>query len=336
MSEELQDPSLPPNNSIPPPKDSPWRFAPVLLLILFAFFYLLFSTKEDPNQTYIQTYGDQVNSDSAYPGNPSANKPDFPEIPIIQSSGKSAPPLSAPNHQNKQKESPEQIYEETDSVVRILGLDKSNETLITGSGVIVPSKKYGFCVMTASHLFLPMPIYPANIPPDNPYGIILPSGYEMPVSFKAYFKYEENPQPLEIIGRMANYDIVILKFKNPEFKPKQIAVLGRSALLKPGSRVMAIGSSLVGNFSLSTGQAYLKPGPANPYLQKHLKSRDKIANYWPTMILTSTPVFYGYSGGPMFNEYGELVGITVGFVDSNVSIGLPIDDLLPSLSDLIP
>lgn len=184
-----------------------------------------------------------------------------------------------------------------------------------GSGVIIKCKKNKFCVLTANHILL-----------NNPY-LKHPSVMPYAEGIYAHFKNGASPQKLKIVRGAGNYDALLLKFSNPKFKPKHYAPIGKSSLLKPGSKVMAIGSNLSGNFWLTSGYLFTKVTPLN-HFQKNLLGDSTIK--WPKVILMNMPAFKGHSGGPLIDQNGKLIGIIVGFMTidyQTISIALPIDDL---------
>jgi S1-C subfamily serine protease len=47
----------------------------------------------------------------------------------------------------------------------------------------------------------------------------------------------------------------------------------------------------------------------------------------------TAPIYFGMSGGPIFNMRGEIVGITRSFIQGAVMIGIPIDDVKELMND---
>jgi len=214
------------------------------------------------------------------------------------------------------KKTPEQIYQDADYVVKLVFKSPSSTSWEGrenwGSGFIIKLKKQGFYALTAGH----------NL-----------AGLTAPFTISARFKDGTPPQKLEIAARSINYDAILLKFSDPKFKPKKIAKIGSSASLKPGSKTLAIGFSPIEDFCFSpNGFVYALAGPPSNVLKTWTKSRfgQEWNRYWPTVILTDNSVFTGYSGAPLLNKKGEVVGMVVGYVGishQTVMVSLPIDDL---------
>ncbi len=205
---------------------------------------------------------------------------------------------------------PEQIYQEADYTVLISGQNGST-TLFLGSGVILNLPGRGLCVLTAKH-------------------VVTVATSAMPsVTFLAYFKNSDTPQRLELIGQAQNYDAALFKFSDPKFQPPRPAVIGKAYDLQPGSKVMAIGSCRYGSFWFSAdGYLTTYPGKPDPGLSA-IWARWSLQ--WPTTLMMHLDVFLGFSGGPVLNQRGELVGIVVGVDQSElltVGIALPIEDVL--------
>lgn len=106
-----------------------------------------------------------------------------------------------------------------------------------------------------------------------------------------------------VIGYDQTRDVAVVKASNLSVKT---LALGDSEALRIGDRVIAIGSPLAIQNTLSDG---LVSGIRNGLIQ------------------TSTPISPGSSGGPLFNTSGEVVGITVAGIMSaqNINFAVPIN-----------
>jgi S1-C subfamily serine protease len=135
-----------------------------------------------------------------------------------------------------------------------------------------------------------------------------------------------------------NNDIAILKLSQSPTSRQNIIVLGDSSSVKTGDRVFTYGFPLVDLL-----------GDAEPrYSEGFINSLSGISND-PRLFQVSIPIQPGNSGGPVFNEKGELIGIATSSIDSiqtqkvfgsipqNVNFAIKssyINSLLPNLPDI--
>jgi len=134
-----------------------------------------------------------------------------------------------------------------------------------------------------------------------------------------------------------NNDIAILKLSQSPSSRQNIITLGDSSSVKTGDRVFTYGFPLVDLL-----------GDAEPrYSEGFINSLSGISND-PRLFQVSIPIQPGNSGGPVFNEKGELIGIATSSIDSvqtqkvfgtipqNVNFAIKssyIKSLLPNLPD---
>ena len=134
-----------------------------------------------------------------------------------------------------------------------------------------------------------------------------------------------------------NNDIAILKLSQSPASRQNIITLGDSSLVKTGDRVFTYGFPLVDLL-----------GHQEPrYSEGFVNSLSGISND-PRLFQVSIPIQPGNSGGPVFNEKGELIGIATSSIDSeqtkkvfgatpqNVNFAIKssyINSLLPKLPD---
>ncbi len=135
----------------------------------------------------------------------------------------------------------------------------------------------------------------------------------------------------QIIGSDADYDIAILKVDPGETELKPVTI-GTSGSLKVGEDVSTIGNPLGQlTFSLTHGV---------------VSCLDREINLDGTpfhMIQVDTSINPGNSGGPLFNQYGEVVGIITaktsttgnGTAAEGLGFAIPIDDVLSMLKDIM-
>jgi len=103
-----------------------------------------------------------------------------------------------------------------------------------------------------------------------------------------------------------NNDIAILKLSQSPASRQNIITLGDSSLVKTGDRVFTYGFPLVDLL-----------GDAEPrYSEGFINSLSGISND-PRLFHVSIPIQPGNSGGPVFNEQGELIGIATSSIDSD-------------------
>ena len=215
---------------------------------------------------------------------------------------------------NSKKPTPEEIYENADYLVKIKTFAATRIPLINqvfyeysgfGSGSIVKCAQYEYCILTAYHVV------------DSSSAI-----------FYAEFKDGSPPQKLELIYGSTNYDSAILRFTDNRVKPNATANIDRSSALKTGTAISTMGSSLLGDFWFNAnGHLYAEVGPADPVLQSILEGGG--LNH-PKLMFISAKIFPGYSGGPILNKNGKLVGISIGYVkieEASVYLGSPIDEI---------
>lgn len=135
----------------------------------------------------------------------------------------------------------------------------------------------------------------------------------------------------QIIGSDADYDIAILKVDPGETKLKSVT-LGTSSSLKVGEDVSTIGNPL-GQLTFSMSRGIVS-----------CVNREINLDGTPfNMIQIDTAINHGNSGGPLFNSYGEVVGIVTaktsqtnnGDVAEGLGFAIPIDDVLTMLKDIM-
>ena len=140
--------------------------------------------------------------------------------------------------------------------------------------------------------------------------------------------YSGETYDARVIGYDKDYDIGIIKVDVTGLQP---VVVGDSEKLNVGDRVVAIGNPLGElTFSQTGGQ---------------VSSVNRAINVDGTpfnMIQTDTSVNPGNSGGPLFNNYGEVIGIVTAkysiYSDSVVEglgFAIPINDVMAIIDDIM-
>ena len=138
-----------------------------------------------------------------------------------------------------------------------------------------------------------------------------------------------NEFPAQYIGGEEDYDIAVIKVEAENLQP---VTLGDSATLNVGDHVLAIGNPLGElTFSMSGGM---------------VSCVDRAINVDGTpfnMIQTDTSINPGNSGGPLFNQYGEVVGIVSakysqssnGTTVEGLGFAIPMNDVFSMVKDIM-
>ena len=143
--------------------------------------------------------------------------------------------------------------------------------------------------------------------------------------------YDGTTYPAEVVGFDESYDLAVLKI---DASGLQTVVLGDSDSLVVGEPVAAIGNPLGElTFSLTTGV---------------ISALDRTVTMSSGTVMdllqTDCAINSGNSGGPLFNEYGEVIGITNAKYSSNgngqasidnIGFAIPIDQVKDLITQLI-
>ena len=170
-----------------------------------------------------------------------------------------------------------------------------------GSGVILSQKGY---VLTNSHVIS-----------DNPNLKVL-LNYNYPLD-----NIEDYSHDVIILKQDKSKDLALLKIKNPKTYLNPIKISKRSPRI--GSKVHAIGHPDFKVWSYTSGYV-------NQFMDDYEWSYDDTSPRKANVYLTQTPVAEGSSGGPLLNEYGNLVGINT-FGDSEYqfqNFAITVDEIL--------
>lgn len=120
-----------------------------------------------------------------------------------------------------------------------------------------------------------------------------------------------------IAGVDPERDLVLLGFTPPKALPT--LSLGDSDAMAAGASVIAIGNPLgVLDYSVSNG----------------LLSSVRVVSDKLTVLQISAPISQGSSGGPLFNQFGEVIGITTAIIASgqNLNLAVPSNYLRPLIA----
>ena len=136
----------------------------------------------------------------------------------------------------------------------------------------------------------------------------------------------------ELVGKDSSNDLAVLKV---DATGLPAATLGSSNDLVIGDMVVAIGNPL-GELASTQTVGYVSG------IDREVSTSGSITTI--SMIQTDAAINPGNSGGPLFNMYGQVIGITTakysGTTGSGASIegigfAIPIDDVEPLINDLI-
>lgn len=122
-----------------------------------------------------------------------------------------------------------------------------------------------------------------------------------------------------------DHDVALIKVHGTDFR---ILALGDSSRLLVGEEVVAIGSPLSLEYTVSNG---IVSGI------RHTNEGGEGRN----LLQTTAPISPGSSGGPLFNMAGEVVGITTSHLEGgeNLNFAIPINDaktLMTRVSQVLP
>ena len=154
----------------------------------------------------------------------------------------------------------------------------------------------------------------------------LKGGYDVSV-----FTYDGTKYPAAIVGAEEQNDVAVLKIEASGLSP---ATLGSSESMQVGESVYAIGNPLGElTFTMTTGSVSA--------LDRNITTANsqtgaKVTN---NMFQIDAAVNSGNSGGPVYNDRGEVIGIvTAKYASTGVEglgFAIPIDDALDIINDLI-
>ena len=142
--------------------------------------------------------------------------------------------------------------------------------------------------------------------------------------------HDDTEYAAEVVGHDATNDIAVLKVEADDLPA---VAIGSSAALNIGDMVAAIGNPL-GELASTQTIGYVSG------INREITTDNTIIS----MIQTDAVINPGNSGGPLFNMYGQVIGITTakysGTTGSGASIegigfAIPIDDVVPIIHDLI-
>ena len=140
--------------------------------------------------------------------------------------------------------------------------------------------------------------------------------------------YDGETYDATVIGSDSDYDIAVLKIDAAGLTP---VTLGDSSLLNVGDHVLALGNPL-GELTFSASEG----------IASSVNRTINVSGIPFNMIQVTCAVNPGNSGGPLFNSYGEVIGIVSAKYSSysnttveGIGFAIPIDDVLAMVKDIM-
>jgi serine protease Do len=143
---------------------------------------------------------------------------------------------------------------------------------------------------------------------------------------------------VEVLGRTNAtdpLDVAFLKIKDAKGKELKPAALGKSADVKVGDRVVAIGNAL-GQFQNTVTSGIISG------FGRSIQAGDSSGSAQTETLLnlfqTDASINQGNSGGPLVNLKGEVIGINTAVAGGgaeNIGFAIPIDDIQPLIKTVL-
>lgn len=149
-------------------------------------------------------------------------------------------------------------------------------------------------------------------------GVIATNLHVIAGESKITVKMSDNSTPpvVAIVGIDPGHDLALLRVSAG--KPLPVIRLGDSSAMVAGDQVIAIGNPLGLNTTVSAG----------------LISSVRAIRNDLTILQTSAPISPGSSGGPLLNQFGEVIGVTtfISVQGQNLNFAVPTDYLRPMIA----
>lgn len=231
----------------------------------------------------------------------------------------------------------EDLQKQLDNIKTVTG---NPVTIPTDGSAMAPSQLYAACVdsvVSISSTVQSSGLYGSGEGSSSGSGFILTEdGYVVTnyhviegATAVSVILHDNTEYKAEVVGHDSTNDIAVLKV---EAENLPAATLGSSAALNIGDMVAAIGNPL-GELASTQTIGYVSG------INREITTDNTIIS----MIQTDAVINPGNSGGPLFNMYGQVIGITTakysGTTGSGASIegigfAIPIDDVVPIIHDL--
>src|SRR3989344_352843 len=197
------------------------------------------------------------------------------------------------------KQSVEQVRKSTVNIV-IFETDSKQQQAGGGSGIMITQDGY---ILTNKH--------------------VVGRGAEA-----AMVLYKNNLYDFKIIAVDPLFDLAIIKINSNGFTP---AILGDSDAVEIGQTVLSLG------YSLSQYDDSLTRGIISGRSRTITASGGGFIETLSGMLQTDAPISPGNSGGPLFNLWGEVIGINTAIDTRGTNLGfaIPINDLKGVIADVI-
>lgn len=132
----------------------------------------------------------------------------------------------------------------------------------------------------------------------------------------------------KVLKSWPEWDVALLVPEFPQWVSES-AILARDSYAPLGSRLTHVGCLLGAGFPHSVTQ-----GVASNW---NVRPGERECPGWPwkhPLDLTDAGIMPGSSGGPLFNDAGEVVGIVVGSAGHPLSVFVPARDIKPLLDEI--
>jgi S1-C subfamily serine protease len=123
----------------------------------------------------------------------------------------------------------------------------------------------------------------------------------------------------QVLGYSPTHDLAIVSIQSPQ--PLPVVKLGNSDDIAVGEEVVAIGNPLgMFDYTISSGL---------------ISQKRPVPDTDLTLFQISVPISQGSSGGPLFNQFGEVIGLTTGIITAgqNINIAVPANYLKPLMQE---
>ena len=214
-------------------------------------------------------------------------------------------------------------------------------TIPTDGSAMTPSQLYAACVdsvVSISTTIQTTSFYGSSTGASSGSGFILTEDGYVVTNYHvvedataiSVILHDDTEYSAELVGQDATNDIAVLKV---DASGLPAAALGSSGALNIGDMVAAIGNPL-GELASTQTIGYVSG------INREVTTDSTIIS----MIQTDAVINPGNSGGPLFNMYGQVIGITTakysgttgsGATIEGIGFAIPIDDVVPIINDLM-